>query len=110
MRARFGGLHRVEEHRRRIAARLVLDDFGAGAVAPDLQLLDGGGAKRVGRRQQHGLALRAQGVRQLADGGGLADAVDADHQDDLRLAINFLHGPLVGGIQDGKQLVFQHAL
>ncbi len=100
----------IEEHRRGIAARLVLDHFCSGTIAPDLQLLDGGGAKRVGSRQQDGLALGAEGMRQLADGGRLASAVDTDDENDLRLAINFLHRILLGGIEDGQQLFFQHAL
>ena len=108
--ARFGRLQRVEEHGRGIAARLVLDDFGSGAIAPDFQLLDGGGAKGIGSGQQNGLALRPQQMRQLADRGGLAGAVHADDQNDFGLAIDFLYRPVIGGVEDRQQLVLQHAL
>src|SRR5580658_3316502 len=38
---------RIESDRRRIGALLLLDDFRARAIAPDLQLLDVGGAKSI---------------------------------------------------------------
>src|ERR1035438_5403571 len=46
----------------------------------------------------------------LADGRRLANPIYPDHQDDFRLAVNFLHRSLVSRIQDGKQFVLQHAL
>ena len=52
--ARAGGLQRVEEHGAGIAARALADHVGLGALAPDFQLLDGGGAEGVGGAQQHG--------------------------------------------------------
>ena len=61
------------------------DDRRAGALAPDLQLLDRRGAERVARRQPDLESGLAQLGRQLADGRGLAGAVDADHQNDMRL-------------------------
>ena len=87
----LGGLQRIEQHRRRIAARLVLDDLNASAISPDFELLDRGRAKRVGRSQQHALALRAQRVSQFAGRSGLAGAVHADDENDLWLAIDPSH-------------------
>src|SRR5207302_5411611 len=106
--ASFGGLHRVKQHGRGVAARLGLDDFGAGALAPDLQLLDGGGAESIGGGEQHALALRAQQAGQLADGGGLAGAVHPDHQQNFRRF--HLLGRTLGGGEDGEQLLLQQAL
>ncbi len=51
-RARFGRLQSIEEHSRRIASRFGLNNVGAGAFAPDFQLLDGGGAEGIGGAQQ----------------------------------------------------------
>ena len=56
-----------------------------GALAPDLELIDGGGAKGVAGRQHHLAAFGAEFRRELADGRGLAGAVDADNQDHERL-------------------------
>ena len=51
---------------------------------PDLELLGGRGAERVGRHQQHRPSFGFPGARHLADGGGLADTVDPDDEDDPR--------------------------
>jgi hypothetical protein len=48
------------------------------------ELLDRRGAEGVAGGQHHAVALLLQALGQLADGGGLAGAVDADHQDHLR--------------------------
>ena len=50
------------------------------AIRPDAELLDGRGAKRVARGEHHVLARVGEAARELADGGGLARAVHADHQ------------------------------
>ena len=47
------------------------------------ELVDRGGAERVGGAEHHLLALRLQLRGQFADGRGLAHAVDADHHDDI---------------------------
>ena len=49
-------------------------------------------------------------VRQLADGGGLADSVDADDENDLGRIGDDLRAALVGATQDGKQFLLEHAL
>ena len=61
------------------------DDRNAVALAPDLQLLDGRGAKGVAGGQHDRVARVLQAVGELADGRGLARAVDADHEDHERL-------------------------
>ena len=60
------------------------DDRRADALAPDLQLLDRRGAEGVAGGEQHAIILLLEPVAELADGGGLARAVDADDQDDVR--------------------------
>jgi hypothetical protein len=71
-------LHTIEDDRRGSGAAAMLDDVGAGAPAPGVELLDGGGAKGVRGDEQDFLAGRAVLCRELADRGGLADAVDAE--------------------------------
>jgi len=82
--ARLRGLQRVVDHGGRVGARGLRNDRHAVAVAPDLQLLDGGGAEGVARGEHHLAALGRQAAGELADGGGLARAVHADHQDHVR--------------------------
>ena len=57
------------------------DHRHAVALAPGLQLLDGGGSESVTGGKHEGALLEQQAVGKLADRGGLADAVDADHKD-----------------------------
>ena len=76
--ARLAGGDRVEHDRRRIGAGPRADDVDAGARRPDLELLDGRGAKRVGGANQRRLARVLDQPRELADGRRLAGAVDAD--------------------------------
>ncbi len=67
-----------------VAAFLAGDDRRADAVAPDLELLDRGGAERVAGGEQDAVVLLLQPMGELADRRRLARAVDADHQDDVR--------------------------
>ena len=76
----LGGLDAVEDHGSGIGALMLADDHGAGALRPDLQLVGSGGAEGVACNQQNLLALLDQPGGDLADGGGLAHAVDADDQ------------------------------
>ena len=78
--ARLGGGGRIEYHRRRIRALLMLDHIHAGTVRPHLKLFNGGGAEGIRRAQHHFFALLLHSCGKLADGGGLADPVDTDHQ------------------------------
>jgi len=81
----FRSRQRVEGKARRIRTLRSRNDRRLRALAPDLQLLDGGGAKSVTRRQHQCATFGGQFCRKLADGGGLAGAIDADHQNDERL-------------------------
>src|SRR6266542_1059185 len=74
----------IEDHGRGISSLFAFHHRHSGALSPDLQLLGGGGAEGVAGRQQHLLAVAGPARRQLADGSGLADAVDVDGEDHTR--------------------------
>ena len=84
--ARLSGFHRVKTHRRAVAFGL-RNHGNAVAFAPFLQLLAGGGAEGVARRQNHRFALRLEIFGELADGGGFARAVDARQHNHKRRAV-----------------------
>ena len=75
----------IEHETGRVGADRPRDHLGAGALAPDLQLVDGGGAEGVAGREHDASALATETSGELADRRGLAGAVDADDQDDVRL-------------------------
>ena len=81
---RRGLLDAVEHDSRGVAAFLAGNDRRTDPIAPDLQLFDGGGAERIARGQQNTIILLLEPMAELADGRGLARAVDADHQDHVR--------------------------
>ena len=83
----------------RVAAFLAGDDRRLDPVAPDLELLDRGGAEGVAGGQQHAIILLLQQMAELADGGGLARAVDADDEDDVRAG----EAPDVERLGDGRE-------
>ena len=76
----------------------------AGARAPDFELLDGRGAKRVGGAEQDGALLVLEAAGELADGGGFARAVDPHHQDDGR-RIGHMRGRPLAGLEDFEQVL-----
>ena len=83
------GHRRVEgvvDDRRWIGARGMGHELAVRSIGPDAELIDGRGPEGVGRGEEDGTALRSVEVGQLADGRGLAGAVDADHEDHRRLA------------------------
>ena len=82
---RFRLLQRAEGEAGGIGAMLAGDELRTGAIGPDLKLLDRGGAEGVAGGHDHALAVCAELLGQLADGGGLADAVDAGDQHHMRL-------------------------
>ena len=84
--ARLRRLHRVEDDRRRIGAGRLGDHRHVVALAPDLQLLDRGGAERVAGGEQHLQPSSPAAARELADRRRLAGAVDADDEDHERPA------------------------
>src|SRR3546814_15294913 len=82
--ARLRRLQCIERHRRGVGVLALRDHGHAVALAPGLQLRDGGGAEGVAGGEHQAAALVLVASRQLADGGGLADAVEADGEDDER--------------------------
>src|SRR2546423_1388848 len=78
--------YRVERHRGRVAALLAPDHLGADPAGPGGELLGGRRAKGVGGAQDDRVAVRDQYPGDLAAGGGLARAVDADPEQDRRPA------------------------
>ncbi len=85
--AGLGGGAGVVECGGGVAALLGLDDLDVGALGPDFELLDGGGAEGVGGAEEDGsgwsIFSAGEVGGELAGGGGFAGAVDADHHDDL---------------------------
>ena len=81
--SRLGLLEHVVADARRVGAALARDDLDARALAPHLQLLDGGGTEGVGAADEAAHAQLVVGVGKLAHRGGLAGAVDA-HEEHAR--------------------------
>ena len=103
-----GGFQSVVGDGGRVGAVGLGDDGDGVAFAPDLELLDGGGAEGVARGQQDAVAVALKSMGELADGGGLADAVDADHQNDEGAA--GFRNVFQGGFrvaQQGGQFLFE---
>src|SRR5215210_4764528 len=97
-------LDRLEGDRARVRALWTGDDVAARALGPAGELLDGGGAERVGRAEHDALAELALEVPgQLADRRRLAGAVDAgDH--DHRRRVGEVDAPLPRLGDRGEQL------
>ena len=75
----------------RVGVRLAGDDLRAEPIAPNRELLDGGGAERVAGAEDDALALRLEELGELGDRGRFAGAVDAADHD---------HGRAGGGELD----------
>ena len=73
-------LHDVVADARRVGAALARDHVDARALAPHLELLDGGGAEGVGAADQAARAGVAGAPGELAHRRGLARAVDAHEE------------------------------
>ncbi len=82
--AGLAGGNRVEDDGGRIGTRARTNEVDACPRRPDLELLDGGGTKGIGRADERRLAAVLDEPRQLADGRRLARAVDADNHHDVR--------------------------
>ena len=78
--APVGLVEHVVTNARRVGAAVALDDGNTGALAPHIELLDGGGAEGIGRTDHDILAAGSHGARNLADRRGLAGTVDAHKQ------------------------------
>jgi hypothetical protein len=94
----------------------VRDHVGVYALAPLLELVDGGGAEGVGGSDYDVSAVAAIGVGELGDAGRLAGAVDADHKHDGRpwglgagiaLAVEPEAAPWLDPFQDGNELFLE---
>ena len=81
-------LHRLEADARGIGALRASHGLDADALTPRDELLGGRGTERVGCAEDDGLVVGHEDAGQTADRRGLADAVDADHEDDARLAVD----------------------
>ena len=76
----LGGLDAVKDNGSGVCALVLADDGSAGTTCPDLQLVSCSGTEGIACHQQDLLALAHQLLGDLANGGGLADAVNADDQ------------------------------
>ena len=91
-----------------IGAGFLFDQFRSGAIGPDGELLDCGGAKGISGAKHHGRAILTQPMRQLADRRGFAGAVYADYENYPRTGIGGSAIRFRGNrIQDTQQLIFQ---
>ncbi len=77
---RVGAADRVVDHRAGVGALVGADDLGAGARRPLLELVGRRRTERVTRGEQDAAALLVVALGQLADGRGLAHAVDPDEE------------------------------
>ena len=71
----------------RIGANFFGDDFGTHARPPHFELIDGGGAERVGGGEHDAQTLALELMSHLGRGGGLAGAVHPDHQEHMRAGV-----------------------
>ena len=84
----FGRGNRIEDHRRRISAFRMADDFSTGAFGPKSQLLTRRRPKSIRCRHQDAFSLFAIIMRQFADRGSLAGAVDPDDENHVRRRVD----------------------
>jgi hypothetical protein len=104
-----GGLEGVEGHSGRVAARAPPHDLAADTLPPGLELLERGSAKGVAGAEDHRAARLAVVSRELAEGGGLPRAVDAEHEHHVgRAPVRHAFGRQLHGAQLGRHRVAQH--
>src|SRR5581483_6216283 len=72
----------------RVAAFGRADEVRARTLRPDLELLVGSGAEGVRGGDDDGPAVLGDAVGELADGGRLPGAVDADDEDDAGVLVD----------------------
>ena len=91
----------------------MLDEFDSRAACPDFELFDGGGAESVGSGENDRCAFFFEAISELADGGGLADPVDAHDENHAGggggLGVETV-GANGGSGQDFQDLIFEFAL
>ncbi len=100
--ARLARRDGVEDDGRRVGARARPDEIHPRARRPDLELLHGSRAERIGGADEGRPPAVLDEARQLADGRRLARAVDADdHHDVWPMAVGGGH---IGGAKDLEDL------
>ena len=82
--AGFGRTDAVIDDSRRVASLLVADEIRSRTLRPDAKLLRRRGTEGIARTEHDLLAGINQLVCEFSDGSGLADTVDAHHQDNGR--------------------------
>ena len=83
----------IEHDGRRVGSFLMLYDRHVVPFSPNRQLLRRSGAERVAGNCRDLVSLLLKFGGQLADCGGFAGAVDADHQDNKGLFVRARHMP-----------------
>ena len=107
----LGRLQGIVNHGARVSAGLLPNHRTSGPLAPDHELLGGGGPKGVSGAQQNLATLGSQAMGELADGSGLAHSVHAYHQNDLDDRSPSLRtGLAVGLAQDLEHVAGDQAL
>ena len=79
----LGRTQRIESDRRRVGTHLLLHDGNSHALAPNRNLLDGGGSEGIGRTEVDVEAVFLELVSQLSYRGGLPHSVHTHHHDDI---------------------------
>ena len=87
--AGLGGLYAVKHYAGRVGPLLMPNDGALCTPRPYLQLVRRRRPEGIRRAKHNGAAKSLKPKRQLTDGGGLAHAVYADHQNN--------HRPVQGG-------------
>ena len=54
---------------------------------PDLDLVDGGGAERIGGGEHHLVAVFSKSRGEFSDGGGLARSIDPGNDNDTKAPV-----------------------
>ncbi|MPM66960.1 hypothetical protein SDC9_113874 [bioreactor metagenome] len=62
----------------------MFDNFNAGTIRPDFQLINGGSTESVGGTENNTFALCFVHGGHFTDGGGLSHTVDTDNKNDGR--------------------------
>lgn len=78
--SRLARAYRVKDNGCGVGALFVFDDIDARAIRPYLKLIYSGGSECVGSAEDDLFALLFEHSGHFADGGSLADAVDADNK------------------------------
>ena len=91
---RLGRGNGVESDRGGVGAHLLAHHGHARAFGPYGQLVDGGGAERIGRTENDFVAPAGVLRGQFANGRGFAYAVDTDDHHDVRCAVGTFEGEI----------------